>query len=82
MAESLATSRLKRPVHEMPGWMEEAIAARGLMDRYRARPAYQRNDYVYWISSPKRDETRRKRLAQMLDELEAGGVYMRMKWNG
>ncbi|RYE73868.1 MAG: hypothetical protein EOP19_28715, partial [Hyphomicrobiales bacterium] len=46
------------------------------------RPAYQQNDYVWWITSPKREETRLKRLGQMLDELAAGGVYMRMTWNG
>ena len=76
------TSRMKRPIHVMPDWMKEAIAERGLAEKYRARPAYQQNDYVYWITSPKREETRLKRLNQMLDELEAGGVYMRMRWNG
>jgi len=76
------TSRMKRQIHAMPDWMTDAIAARGLVEKYRERPAYQQNDYVYWITSPKRDATRQKRLAQMLDELEAGGVYMRMKWNG
>ncbi len=60
----------------------EALVARGLMDRYAARPAYQRNDYLSWINSAKQEATRRKRLDQMLDELERGGVYMRMKWNG
>jgi uncharacterized protein YdeI (YjbR/CyaY-like superfamily) len=75
-------SRMKRPIHDMPEWMSAAIEARGLVARYRERPAYQQNDYVYWISSAKREATRQKRLGQMLDELESGGVYMRMKWNG
>ena len=82
MDNDIDTSRMKRPIHEMPDWIKQAIAERGLAEKYRERPAYQQNDYVYWISSPKREETRLKRLAQMLDELEAGGVYMRMKWNG
>ena len=82
MDADIDTSRMTRPIHDMPDWMKDAIAGRGLAEKYRARPAYQQNDYVYWITSPRREETRMKRLAQMLDELEAGGVYMRMKWNG
>jgi uncharacterized protein YdeI (YjbR/CyaY-like superfamily) len=48
------------------------------MAAYRDRPPYQQNDYVGWITRAKGDETRRKRLDQMLDELEHGGVYMNM----
>ena len=50
------------------------------MDAYLSRPAYQQNDYIGWITRAKRAATRDKRLNQMLDELEHGGVYMRMKW--
>jgi uncharacterized protein YdeI (YjbR/CyaY-like superfamily) len=32
-----------------------------------------------WINRGKQQETKQKRLEQMLDELEAGGVYMNMK---
>ena len=49
------------------------------MTDYRARPAYQQNDYLGWIEQAKLPATKAKRLAQMLDELEAGGVYMKMK---
>ncbi|MBD8064203.1 YdeI/OmpD-associated family protein [Devosia sp. PTR5] len=66
----------------MPEEVRVALAARGLTDLYAARPAYQRNDYLMWINSAKRAETKAKRLAQMLDELERGGVYMNMKWTG
>lgn len=82
MNEDIDRSRLKRPIHQAPGWFTEAIEARGLEAKYHARPAYQQNDYVWWVTSPKREATRQKRLAQMLDELEAGGVYMRMTWTG
>ena len=61
---------------------DASLAERGLRDKYDARPDYQRNDYLMWINNAKRDETKQKRLLQMLDELEAGGVYMKMKWNG
>jgi uncharacterized protein YdeI (YjbR/CyaY-like superfamily) len=50
------------------------------MPAYRERPEYQQNDYLGWIARAKREETKDKRLAQMLDELEKGGVYMGMKW--
>ena len=43
-----------------------------------ARPFYQRNDYLSWVTRAKRIETRIKRMEQMLDELEVGGVYMGM----
>ena len=54
----------------------------GLMDKYEERPAYQRNDYLMWINKAERDTTKQKRLFQMLEELEGGGLYMNMKWNG
>ena len=48
------------------------------MHDYRARPAYQQNDYLGWIAQAKRADTRLRRIEQMLDELERGGVYMKM----
>ena len=62
----------------MPGFVKKALQERGLLAAYQQRPAYQQNDYIGWINSAKRQETKEKRLAQMLDELEAGGVYMKM----
>ena len=76
------TSRMKRPIYDVPDWVTKAIKERGVAEQYRERPAYQQNDYIHWITSPKREETRQKRLKQMLDELEAGDVYMKMQWNG
>ncbi|HHY51495.1 MAG TPA: YdeI/OmpD-associated family protein [Alphaproteobacteria bacterium] len=66
----------------MPADVRAALEDRALMAAYRGRPAYQQNDYVGWILRSKRSETRQKRIEQMLDELERGGVYMRMKWSG
>jgi uncharacterized protein YdeI (YjbR/CyaY-like superfamily) len=71
---------LKRDLNPMPDFVRDALNERGLMGAYEARPAYQRNDYLFWINSPKREETRHKRLTQMLDELKRGDVYMRMAW--
>lgn len=78
-------SPVLRPLRKrevMPDFVRDALEARGLRDRYDARPPYQRNDYLLWINKVKRDDTRQKHLNQMLDELEAGGVYMGMPWNG
>ena len=73
-------SRLSRAVNPMPGFVKNALDAAGLTEAYNARPPYQRNDYLGWIERAKRDETKRKRLGQMLDELEDGTRYMNMKW--
>ena len=70
-----------RPRYPMPEFFRDALEARGLMDAYLARPPYQQNDYIGWINRAKLEATKQKRLKQMLDELEKGGVYMRMKWN-
>ncbi len=71
---------LTRDIHPMPEFVRDALLARRLMDAYRARPAYQQNDYLGWIRRAKRPETREKRLDQMLAELERGDVYMNMAW--
>ena len=74
-------SKLKRPRLTMPAFVRNALRERKLAEAYRARPAYQRNDYLGWIAQAKREATRQKRLEQMLDELERGNVYMNMKWS-
>ncbi|MEM8486193.1 MAG: YdeI/OmpD-associated family protein [Bacteroidota bacterium] len=64
----------------MPEFVFEALHAHGLMDAYKARPPYQQNDYVGWITRAKRAQTVQKRLNQMLDELERGDKYMKMPY--
>ncbi len=75
------TSRLTRSLHSMPAFIQAALNERNLMEAYRSRPAYQQNDYIGWITRAKTQPTKQKRLNQMLDELEAGDIYMRMAWN-
>ncbi len=67
-----------RRVQQMPDDVREELRAKGLILRYEARPFYQRNDYLAWIGRAVRPDTRRKRIDQMLDELEQGGIYMGM----
>lgn len=64
----------------MPADVREALTRHGLVQAYRARPPYQRNDYIGWITRARRPETRARRLAQMLEELTAGDRYMRMPY--
>ena len=67
----------------MPDFFRDAVNARELIDAYRTRPPYQQNDYIgtLRVMRAKHESTRQKRLTQMLDELEKGGVYMKMKWH-
>ena len=64
----------------MPDFIKSALIKRRLMMAYQNRPAYQQNDYIGWITRAKRQGTIEKRLAQMLDELEAGDKYMKMTY--
>ena len=70
---------LTRPIYPMPQFVEDSLIENGLLPDYNARPAYQQNDYIGWITGAKRPETQLKRLNQMLEELRTGGIYMRMK---
>ena len=64
----------------MPDYVMDALVKRKLVDAYMRRPAYQQNDYIGWITRAKREDTRQKRLEQMLAELEDGSLYMKMAY--
>ena len=72
---------LTRKRHDMPDDIRLALEAEGLRPAYDGRPDYQRNDYIGWIMRAKRQETRQKRLRQMLEELKHGDTYMKMPYN-
>jgi uncharacterized protein YdeI (YjbR/CyaY-like superfamily) len=63
----------------MPADVKAALAKGGVAKDYAARPRYQRNDYIGWITRTKLPGTREKRIRQMIAELKKGGVYMGMK---
>lgn len=71
-------SGLSRPLQPMPDCVRDALEEKGLMEDYRSRPAYQRNDYLSWINRAKSESTKERRLAQMLKELRVGGIYLNM----
>ena len=73
-------SNLSRPRQPMPDFVREALIENELFDAYRSRPAYQQNDYLGWINRAKRPETKKKRLNQMLYELQRGDLYMKMDY--
>lgn len=72
-------SKLKRQRIPMSNWIKDALETRGVMNDYKKRPAYQQNDYLRWIEQAKLHATKLKRLNQMLNELESGGIYMNME---
>jgi len=73
-------SRMQRERYPMPDFIHEALTAKKLTAAYDARPPYQRNDYIGWITRAKLPATQQKRLDQMLDELEKGDAYMKMAY--
>lgn len=68
----------KRPREPMPEFVNAALEERHMMEDYRRRPAYQQNDDIRWIVGARRHATQYQRLRQMLDELEIGGIDMKM----
>jgi len=80
VATKSTKSRLKRPNNPMPGFVRDALVDEGLMAAFERRPAYQRNDYLGWITRAKLPVTKHKRLRHMLDELRGGKRYMNMAW--
>jgi uncharacterized protein YdeI (YjbR/CyaY-like superfamily) len=74
----MITTRARR---KMSDEVRERLKTSGTMPVYEERPPYQRNDYLIWIESAKRPETRRKRIDKMVDELKRGDVYMNMPWH-
>lgn len=77
---ALKKSTLKRPVYEMPEFISSALRVHKLSEAYEARPPYQRNDYIGWITRAKLEATKQKRLNQMLSELKGGKLYMNMQY--
>ncbi len=73
--------RMQFPTKQpMPGNVRTALEKRNLMDAYLERPAYQKDDYLKWIATAVGPTAKQKRLDQMLDELEKGGVFKGEPW--
>ena len=74
-------STLRRKINPMPDEIREILEEKNLMEAYLKRPPYQRNDYIGWIERAVHEETREKRLRQMIEELELGNLYMNMEYH-
>jgi hypothetical protein len=64
----------------MPGFVRSALQKRELVEAFRARPDYQQNEYLGWLGKAVLEPDKQKRLAQFLDELTKGDVYMGQPW--
>ena len=73
-------ARGSRGPKPMPGFVKSALAKHKLLDAFRARPEYQRNDYLTWLDA-KLPAQREQRLTQFIDELTKGDVYMGEPWS-
>ncbi len=74
-------STLRRKINPMPDEIRKILEEKNLMETYLKRPPYQRNDYIGWIERAVHEETREKRLRQMIEELELGNLYMNMEYH-
>lgn len=72
----------EKSVLELPGTIKNILLAEDVLEAYENRPFYQRNDYIHWITDAKREETKNKRIRQMIEELRAGNIYMNMEYTG
>jgi len=77
MSRPTAPNKTPQP---MPGNVKAALTKRTLMDAFRARPDYQQNDYLKWIATAAGPQAKDKRLTQMLEELEKGGLFKGEPW--
>lgn len=66
-------SRVRKKQLEVPAFLEEALAAnKNALGNFKGlAPSYQRN-IVGWVMSAKKEETRRRRLAEVVRVLEQG----------
>ncbi len=75
-----SNARLTRPIQRMTAAVRAALTKHGVLAAYRARPPYQRNDYLGWIKQSVSPANQAKRIETMIHDLKDGGLYMAMKW--
>ena len=74
-------SKLKRIIQPMPEDVLQRLLQEDIIAVYQQRPAYQQNDYLAWFLQAKKQQTRQKRIDQMVQELRNGHQYMGMKYH-
>lgn len=73
---------MTREIFPIPDEVREALRTHNCITAFRARPPYQQNEYIGWITGAKTVVTQQKRLELMLRELKEGNRYMNMVWKG
>ncbi|EUJ53526.1 hypothetical protein MCOL2_11030 [Listeria fleischmannii FSL S10-1203] len=73
-------SNLTREIYPLPDDIHVLLKNYDVLEAYKRRPDFQKNDYIGWIGRAKRKETREKRINQMLTELKEGNKYMNMDY--
>lgn len=60
-------------LHELPADMQTALVADALvLERWNKLTPIQRNEWICWVTSVKKEETRSKHIVRMLKELHEG----------
>lgn len=59
----MSESNLKRELDLMQDFIKDKLVRENVLDKYNKRPAYQRNQYIDWITSAKRDITNENTLS-------------------
>ncbi len=74
-------TNLKREIYPLPEDIHQLLKETQVLEAYKNRPDFQKNDYIGWIGRAKRKETREKRIEQMITELKGGKKYMNMDYD-
>jgi hypothetical protein len=70
----------RRAGSEVPsGHLKKALIEKNLLLKFKERPHYQKRDYIQWVTSPKQEETKQRRILILLRDLQEG-TYMKMKY--
>lgn len=77
----MSERNLKTELNTIHDFIKDRLVKENVLDKYNKRPAYQRNQYIDWITSAKRETTKEKRLNQMIDELKVGDSFRGEKYN-
>lgn len=59
-------------VHELPAALKKALAASPALETWQDITPLARNEWICWITSAKKEETRRKRIERALSMLSEG----------
>lgn len=57
-------------VHELPPDVKKAIVE--VLDKWESLTPLGRNEYICWITSAKKEETRKKRIDWMISDIKKG----------